>query len=159
MRTSKISPIHQLKHICLDETLASSLFRNQIRKLMITIDNQHPHHDDTEINMLNLLIEIFTVFINLTELMVAEFLYRDRVRLYLNPAPSATFSSSALKKLNIKVHCFEDCLFILDGRFNQLQTFQVSLDEIFPPRRIQNEVSFLTKSLGIVKEKSPFCLE
>ena len=140
-------------YLFIDETLSSSILKKQVRKLLVTIDNQYQYDDDIEMDETDLFIGIFAFFVNLTDLTVAEFSYRDRVRLYLGPAPSAAFSSSTLLKLTIKVAYFDDCLFILDGRFNQLQTLHIDLDHTFPPRRTQNEVSFPTKCLGIVKEK------
>ncbi|CAF1542853.1 unnamed protein product [Rotaria magnacalcarata] len=35
--------------------------------------------------------------------------------------------SSTLLKLNVKVQHFNDCLYLFDGRFNQLRTFYVDL--------------------------------
>ena len=82
------------------------------------------------------------------------------MRLYLGPAPSASFSSSILLKLTIKVAYLDDYLFILDGRFNQLQTLHVDLDHTFSPRRIQNEVSFpILNVLELSKKRNQFCLE
>lgn len=44
--------------------------------------------------------------------------------------PSTIFSSLTLTKLSIRVHHFEDCLCLLDGRLKQLNTFIVRIDHI-----------------------------
>ena len=55
--------------------------------------------------------------------------------------PSLSFSSSTLRKLDLKVQTFGDCLYLLDGRFNQLHTFYIELVNIHPPdEEIQNNV-------------------
>jgi hypothetical protein len=42
-----------------------------------------------------------------------------------------TFSFSNLLELHINVYCFDDCLFLLDGRFKQLRVLFVTTYYIF----------------------------
>ena len=142
---SVISAIHQLKCIRLDETLSSSHLKKQVRKLLITIDNQYLDVYNPKLNTLNPLIEIFTFFVNLNDLTVAEFSDRNYLRFHFD-SPCANLSSSNLLKLFIKVGSFDDCLHILDGRFPQLQTFHVDVETTFPPCYIPNQVSLLIQS-------------
>jgi hypothetical protein len=41
-----------------------------------------------------------------------------------------TVISSNLLELHVRVDCFTDCLYLLDGRFNQLHTFHVNIGSI-----------------------------
>ncbi|CAF3350086.1 unnamed protein product [Rotaria socialis] len=78
---------------------------------------------------------IFTVFIQLTHLIFYESSYEHTVRL-LFYIPSRRISSSTLLVLRISVQCFHHCLFILDGRFNQLHTLHIHLANLGPPEAI-----------------------
>ncbi|UJR23761.1 hypothetical protein I4U23_026738 [Adineta vaga] len=53
--------------------------------------------------------------------------YDNRVRLYFDDMLIVNFRSSTLLYLNIRVQSFHDCLYILDGRFNQLHTLIIDL--------------------------------
>jgi hypothetical protein len=103
--------------MCLDKSLSSGLFKNQITKLVIGID---ANRDDLS-TMRNICNRIFTVFNNLTHLIFYESSWKNIVRLFFE-FPSPKFSSSTLLVLNIKVETFDVCLYILDGRFSQLHT-------------------------------------
>ncbi|CAF5120884.1 unnamed protein product, partial [Rotaria magnacalcarata] len=82
---------------------------------------------------------IFTVFINLTHLTFYDAAYENNVRLLFD-VPFPTFSSSSLSVLNIKVQTFDVCLYILDGRFEQLHTLDIELANLFPPlEEIENQ--------------------
>lgn len=80
--------------------------------------------------MENILNRIFTVFTNLRDLQFNELPHKKVVLLTLDLPPM--FFSSTLLKLSIKVHRFDECLYLLDGRFNQLHTFDVKIFVILP---------------------------
>jgi hypothetical protein len=125
----------------LDERLTSGIFKNQITTLIITID---PNQHDLS-TMQNICNDIFTVFIKLTHLIFYESSYEDIVRLLFD-FPSPCFSSSTLLVLKIKIQTFSQCLWILDGRFNQLQTLNIDLANIHSPlEEIENQVSLTNK--------------
>ncbi|CAF4763527.1 unnamed protein product, partial [Rotaria sp. Silwood2] len=89
--------------------------------------------------MKNICNYIFTVFINLTHLIFYDGSYINNARLLFD-IPSSSFSSSSLLVLNIKVQTFDICLYLLDGRFNQLHTLNIELANIFRPlREIENQ--------------------
>lgn len=69
---------------------------------------------------------------NLIHLTFYDALYTDTVR-FLTNATSPKFSSSTLLTLNIKAYNFDDCLHILDGRFNNLQSLYIDLMKIYSP--------------------------
>ncbi|CAF4535046.1 unnamed protein product [Rotaria sp. Silwood2] len=122
--------------LCLftDENLSSGIFKNQITTLIIGID---PNENDLS-TMENICNNIFTVFTNLTHLIFYNASYKNTVQLLFD-FPSPSFSSSSLLVLNIKVQCFDMCLYILDGRFNQLHTLVIDLVNIHPPEEIENQ--------------------
>ena len=125
----------------LDKRLSSGLFKNQITRLVIGVDR---NQNDLK-TMENICNRIFTVFSNLTHLIFYESSYNNIVRLLFD-FPSPKLSSSTLSVLNIKVQSFYMCLYLLDGRFNQLHTFYIQLAHIHcPDEGIENQVSFRKK--------------
>ncbi|CAF1402746.1 unnamed protein product [Rotaria sordida] len=56
-----------------------------------------------------------------------------------NHLPQQNFFSHNLLQLKINMENFEDCLFVLDGRFNQLHTLDISLLSIRSNQMIQNK--------------------
>ena len=91
-----------------------------------------------------LIDHVFAVFKRLTHLIFSQSSYQTMFELTF-PYPSINFSSNTLLVLNTKVRNFDVCLSILDGRFNQLHTFIVELENIFSTSRIRNEVSFFLR--------------
>ncbi|CAF1023393.1 unnamed protein product [Rotaria sordida] len=123
------------KYLFTDEKLSSSIFKKQITKLIFSINSDTKTWSTME-NICNI---IFTVFLNLTNLIFYDASYKNHVRLSFD-IPSPTFSSSSLLILNIKVQSFCICLHILDGRFEQLHTLYIQLANIFPPsKEIENQ--------------------
>ncbi|CAF2399966.1 unnamed protein product [Rotaria sp. Silwood2] len=118
-----------------DQRLSSGIFKNQIIRLIIGIN---PNENDLE-TVENICTDIFTVFTNLTHLIFCDANYNNIVRLLFD-FPCPRFSSSSLLLLNIKVQNFSQCLYILDGRFNQLHTLYIDLANIHPPdEEIENK--------------------
>jgi hypothetical protein len=92
--------------------------------------------------VVNIYHYIFTVFTSLIRLSLWESSYENRVPLALTDTdlPLPDFRSSTLRNLNIRVQCFDCCLFLLDGRFNQLHTLYIDLVHIRSPCEIHNQV-------------------
>ena len=101
------------------------------------------------LSVTNICNDIFTIFTHLITLVIRESSYRNRVRLFLydDHPPHPSFRSSTLRILNIRLQTFDDCLCLLDGRFNQLHTLIVDLAHILYPDEILNQVSFAKKNL------------
>jgi len=93
-------------YICLDETLSSGIFKNQITTLFITIDNKK-QMEKTVVNIFDYILTVCTSLIYLT---LYESSYRNRVPLSLDDPPLPTFRSSTLTKVNIRLQDFDDCL-------------------------------------------------
>ena len=124
--------------MCLDERLSASIFKNQITTLIISIDPDKNKRS----TMNNICNHVFTVFINLTHLTFYDAAYQNNARLSFD-VRFPTFSSSSLLVLKIKVQTFDVCLYILDGRFEQLHTLDIELANLFPPLEdIENQVRF-----------------
>jgi len=115
--------------MCLEETLSSGIFKKQISTLLINI-NKNREMLSTENVVGNICNGIFTVFTNLRHLQFNELSYKKRFILSFDFPP--TFFSSTLLQLNVRVYRFDECLYLLDGRFNQLHTFHVNILTISP---------------------------
>jgi hypothetical protein len=62
---------------------------------------------------------------------------------------SSMFSCSTLVELHMNVYRFDDCLFLLDGRLNQLRTLFVTTFHILPLKRtIINKVNCYEKKMN-----------
>ncbi|CAF4204874.1 unnamed protein product [Rotaria sordida] len=122
-----------------DETL-SSIFKNQITTLFITIyNNNDDNYEGKILSLANTCDKIFTVFTRLTTFVLYESSYKNRVRLNFNDLLYPNFRSSTLLKLIINVYSFDDCLYLLDGRFDQLHTFHVDLANVLCSDEIKNQ--------------------
>jgi hypothetical protein len=85
----------------------------------------------------------------LTCLILHEPSYKDCVRLNFNDPLVLNFRSSTLLNLKINIQSFEDCLYLLDGRFNQLRTLIIDLVNLFDTDEVENQVSFLKRNLSL----------
>jgi hypothetical protein len=101
-------------------------------------------YDQLLCSLLNICTDIFTIFTNLLTLVMRESSYRNCLRLCLyDDHPSfSSFRSSTLRILNIRLQSFDNCLYVLDGRFNQLHTLIVELTHVYYPEVIINQVRF-----------------
>ncbi len=141
-------------YICLDEILSSGIFKNQITTLVITIDNNNKFPDEITWSLASIGNYILTVFTNLAYLIFYESSYKNRVPLrFDDDAFLPTFRSSTLSRLYIRVRCFDDCLYLLDGRFNQLHTLSVDFVNIRRPQENINQVSFIRKTFMLSNNK------
>ncbi|CAM2717306.1 unnamed protein product [Rotaria socialis] len=105
----------------------------------ITIDNNHDSYEEMELSATSIINYILNVFTGLIYLKLSESLYKNCARLLFDDEFLPTFRSSTLLKLNIRIQCFDDCLYLLDGRFSQLHTLCVDLVHINRPHEIKNQ--------------------
>ncbi|CAF4418073.1 unnamed protein product, partial [Rotaria sp. Silwood2] len=102
----------------------TSIYKNQILSLVIDINTNG--EVDSTININTPLFEqIFTTFINLRSLIFCPSSIRSQY-LFFDILPS-TIVSSTLLELHVCLSKFRDCLYLLDGRFNQLRIFHVNI--------------------------------
>jgi hypothetical protein len=65
-----------------------------------------------------------------------------------------TFSSSTLIELHMNVYRLDDCLFLLDGRLNQLRILFLTTFYIFPLESTNiNKVNYFVRNRGVPKSK------
>ena len=97
-----------------------------------------------ELSLFNICTDILTIFTHLITLVMCESSCRNCFRLFLfDDHPSSPFfRSSTLRILNVRLLTFADCLYLLDGRFNQLHTLIVNLANVRPPEKMPNQVCF-----------------
>ncbi|CAF1480718.1 unnamed protein product [Rotaria sordida] len=107
-------------------------FKHQISDLVVTISDPIQAK-----SMENLLIDIYSkIFALLTNLkcldldLDADDIYHFRRSLLWNLRSTTCFSSNIVH-LRIKMHNFDDCLRLLNGRLSQLHTFIITLDFIY----------------------------
>jgi len=65
-----------------------------------------------------------------------------------NRLAQQTIFSSNLLKLNANLENFNDCLYLLDGRFEKLHTLCINISSICSDRTIENKIEliFLNKT-------------
>ena len=114
--------------------------KNQILSLVIDISTNAPENfmsPDNE-TIFTLILSIFT---NLQYLNFCPSSIQNQGLFFNNPYPG--INSSTLLELHIRLKSFSDCLYILDGRFNNLHTLHVDIDHIFPSdSRNNNQVNY-----------------
>jgi hypothetical protein len=124
---------------CLDETALIHVVKNQILSFVIeTIDK------NCLAAIMNTIIftNIFKNFSNLKYFNFDPSFTCDQL-ISFNLSPPTVFSSTLLT-LHVKVASINDCLYLLDGRFNQLHTLYVYIELPFSrrPLKINNNVCF-----------------
>jgi hypothetical protein len=125
----------------LDESSLVRIFQNQIVTLSFT--GKKGNHDRFTMNMhANLFSYILTIFTNLLHL---KFYHSfNGVTSFVSFIDQFSVFSSTLVELHISVYFFDDCLYLLDGRFNLLRKLFVSIYHILPLRStISDKVSYI----------------
>jgi hypothetical protein len=125
----------------LDELLFRDNFKKQITHLKLLDDycGEVRVIDQTT----NVLIKLIDFFENLNDLNCIESLTTKNLVLSFIDLPLTTFVSSNLTKLCIGMDSFGDCLYLLDGRLNQLSTFIVIIVNV-SKLQISNTICFIT---------------
>ncbi|CAF4431217.1 unnamed protein product, partial [Rotaria magnacalcarata] len=109
----------------IDETPLSRINENQIWSLVVTIPDIGRKRI-TEDTITAVCARVFTVFTNLRYLNIYSPDYMYFPRLSFNDELS-TFFSSTLMELHINLENSNDCLYLLDGRFNKLRVLYVNI--------------------------------
>jgi hypothetical protein len=140
---SSSSSSEQFFFICIfsEKSLFICTYKHQISHLVITIIDAF-RNKSVEIAIGQIYIAIFTWLSNL------QYLDLDGIhgnlynrRLLRGLSPTRCYSSS-VAHLRIRIHNFDDCLCLVDGRLSQLHTLIVKLDYVRDSRIIiNNEVN------------------
>jgi hypothetical protein len=127
-----------------EEFLSSHIFQQQITDISLMCND-----NDGIITLLkdytaNVYAYSLTFFKKLQHLSIHGSSITSYAGLSLCDLPLTTFSSSILTKLCINASTFDDCLYSLDGRLKQLNTFIVRIYDIDAPSVIvHNTVSLI----------------
>ena len=116
------------------ETLDENIF-NEIRNQIVSLDINIPHDDGLRLKISTkghiirfLLAHVFNMFPNLQCLKFHLNPLWDQDLLFNDSLP--TVHSSTLLELHVHVRSFSDCFYLLDGRFHQLRTFHVHIEDV-----------------------------
>ncbi|CAF4484127.1 unnamed protein product, partial [Rotaria sp. Silwood2] len=102
-----------------EETSVLRTLKNQILSLTIDISTTGTQHRPADVHRI-IFTHIFTMFTNLQYLNFGLYSIRDQ-RLSIR-TPLLTVISANLLELHVSLDNFQDCLYLLDGRFNKLHT-------------------------------------
>ena len=150
--------------IFLEKSSFIHAFKDQITHLSVNITDEIQNE-----LRLKLLIDIYNcIFALIANLKYLDLGVNDNYffqRSLLRGLSSTTFSSSSIVHLNIKMNNFDDCRYLLDGRFSQLHTFIVNLDYIYDPvlmrvnpsklRKISSKIKINTVKSYVIRLKFP----
>ncbi|CAF4156881.1 unnamed protein product [Rotaria magnacalcarata] len=151
--------MQKVTYLFTDETLLYR-FKNQISSLVIDIV------DSDGANSLEIIRFIFThlcaMFTNLRYLNFGPSLSKCQQLSF--GTSSLEVVSSTISELHICVPCFLDCLYLLDGRFNQLHTLYVYITFIYVPQEtinhkayyILNNIFDSDEKILLISRRTPF---
>ncbi|CAF1473281.1 unnamed protein product [Adineta steineri] len=121
-----------------DRNLSVPIFMNRITVLILACNRIEDYFE-----MLSSVTKIFEclfpIFMKLKYLVLRESSYKNCVRLNFDDPLILNFRSSTLLYLDVKVQSYDDCLYLLDGRFNQLHTLIIDVINCFNTREVDNQ--------------------
>lgn len=127
----------------LDGRLSSNLVHKQIQALLLTIDDDDNQMlDEISRSMYYICENLFTVFDHLVTLTFDPSSETYSIPLSFEDGPLDNFCSSSLLKLKISVEYFEDCLYLFDGRFSELNNVDLNIAFICRATSVRNTVCF-----------------
>ncbi|CAF3369713.1 unnamed protein product [Rotaria socialis] len=121
----------------LDENALTDLFKTQILSLTL---NMHVNEKENGGEFFNAILfqRIIKIFTSLQYLnFCPSSIWYSRVSLKVF---TENLASSTLLELHVTVNNFDDCLFLLDGRFNQLHTFYVNVTDMQSSQKTINNM-------------------
>ncbi|CAF1217451.1 unnamed protein product [Rotaria sp. Silwood1] len=123
----------------LDEILLFHTFKNQILSLVIHMSRDDNQSITENINTI-IFTNIFNMFINLQHFnFVSSSIWYQMLSFdYSSPA----FFSSNLFELHVSLDNSIDCLYLLDGRLNELRTLHVNITLITRSILVDNKVGY-----------------
>ncbi|CAF1635289.1 unnamed protein product [Rotaria sp. Silwood1] len=152
LNVESLSMEQRAKHLFTNGNVLSDLFKNQILSLIIRICNNKNQLTSTKDENTIIFTNIFTVFTNLQYLNFdSSSIYSQYISFDISPP---IFISSTLLEQHVHVVHFNDCLYLLDGRVNQLRVFRVKSSWI---RRSSRLTINNTESLPNMKCSSLYC--
>jgi len=114
----------KLLYLCLDGNIFTDLMKNQILSLIIGI-GQNRKQTSTKNENTIMFTNLFTMFTNLQYLNFdSSSIDPQYISFEISPP---IFISSTFLELHVHVTDFNDCLYLLDGRFDQLRALYVNI--------------------------------
>ncbi|CAF3511629.1 unnamed protein product [Rotaria socialis] len=132
------------EHLFSDHILLLHTFKSQILSLVV---NMSPNDKPNKTESINRIIftNIFNMFINLQRLnFVSSSIWYQMLSFHNSPP---TIFSANLLELHVSLENFIDCLYLVDGRFNQLRTLHVNINKITRSQLIENKVGYFIQYL------------
>jgi hypothetical protein len=119
---------------CLEDTHFDRIFKNQITTLTIILAEYKIHASTSDV-MDTVCSHVLIKFRNLACLKFHPYsdIYVNCIERLSFTTREIPFFSPNLLKLHINVKFFSDCLYLLDGRFEQLHTLEVYVHYLIPP--------------------------
>lgn len=121
--------IFSVDYTILEKHSSRHALKHRIFDLVVTF-NDGLSDKFKQISLINIYPKIFALFANLNYLRVNTNGKYTFIQSILRDLPPTTCSSSNIVHLHIKMHNFDDCLSLLDGRLSQLRTLILDLDYI-----------------------------
>ncbi|CAF1534040.1 unnamed protein product [Rotaria sordida] len=119
-----------------------NIYKNQITSFIIRFNNKSQRLLSDSLRVI--FTSIFKIFTNLDYLnFTANLVDHQQISFGFSSPPSIV--SMNLLKLNINVNCFNDCLYLLDGRFENLHTLCVRISRINADETTINNKKILFK--------------
>ncbi|CAM4840382.1 unnamed protein product [Rotaria magnacalcarata] len=115
-------------HYATDETILSNLFQNQILSLTIHLREAEEEFYAASLNAV-IFMDIINTFTNLQNLNFCPSSISNSALSFNTYILRMT--SSTLLELHIRVTDFNDCLYLLDGRFSQLRRLYVNISSVY----------------------------
>ena len=109
----------------LDNSAFRHICKHQITDLVVHNNDEYSSERSLKVYTKNVYTRIFNLFENLKHLTIVAPCMNEYPPLLMRNLSATTFRST-LTVLCINVFDMNDCLSILDGRFNQLNTFNVT---------------------------------
>ncbi|CAF3937496.1 unnamed protein product, partial [Rotaria sp. Silwood1] len=132
-------------HIFDENLLFDPAFKHQISELIIKSDYQISSTSEQKF-LADVYVKIFVLLPNLKYFdSDVHYLYYFSQAL-TSDLSFAKYCSSNIAYLRMKMHYFDDCLYLLDGRLSQLHTFIVDLNHIHEPSAIHLSPSRLIRN-------------
>ncbi|CAF3352350.1 unnamed protein product [Rotaria sp. Silwood2] len=134
--------------VSLSNTTLRRLLNNQITDLIVEIKDERTAELSDE-NKSSAFPLILSLCKRLRDLTFCEQLSNQGLPISIFKLPSTSCMSSTLTKLKIDVNTFDDCLYLLDGRFEYLSTLIVDIVKISISRsKIDNTVSIVGRCIS-----------
>ncbi|CAF3751273.1 unnamed protein product [Rotaria sordida] len=116
-----------------DDSFYQHIFKHQITDLILHNNDECTYEISLKTYARNFYAPIMAFFENLKHLTIVSSSVYEYPFLLLHNFPPTIYFSTTLTVLNINVFVFDDCLCLLDGRLNQLTTFNVQIHFITSP--------------------------